>query len=225
MVNATSERQMLGQGLYDAVEVGRLLGHDAGWAVRWSTGSSTGAAVVMATFDRYFSFADLLALRVAAILRERRVSDRHLRRGVALLRQRSGHRNPLALQSVISSLATSGSSFLSNLGATDYEDIGQGGQGVFQEIIRIDLTRLEFGGDGEPTRWEPADGVVIDPAVQAGAPCVAGTRVPTSRVAQLLAVDGTEIDEIADDFDLTVEAVKLADQFERSLASGIGLAA
>jgi len=78
---------------------------------------------VSASFDRLFSFADLVTFTVARRVRDNRVSDRHLRKGVATLRATRG------------------------------------------------------------------DGVVIDPEVQAEAPCVEGTRIPTRVVAERAAVE------------------------------------
>lgn len=214
---------MLGQGLYDAAEVGWLLGHDPDWVVRWSTSSTAGPAVVAPSFGRMFSFVDLVSFRVGLIIRQQDVSDRHLRQGVETLRVRTGLVQPLASRDVISSLATSGRSFLSDFGTGEFEDIGRGGQQVFQEVIRVHLTHIVFDADGDPERWNPAAGVVIDPAIQAGAPCIAGTRVPTATVATLLRDE--EPDDVALDFNVSVDAVRLAEKFEQLLATGVGLAA
>ncbi len=214
---------MLGQGLYDAAEVARLLGHDPEWVVRWSTPSSAGPAIVEPTFERMFSFANLVSFRVGTMIRQRGVSDRHLRRGVETLRSRTLLGQPLAMKDVISSLATSGKSFLSNYSGEEFEDIGRGGQGVFQEVIRVHLTRIEFDTHGEPERWIPARGVVIDPTIQAGAPCIVGTRVPTATVAEMLRSEDPE--DVALDFNVTVAALDLANEFERLLADRVGIAA
>ena len=218
-----SATRMIGHGLYDAAEIAHLLGHDAEWVVRWSTGSQTGEPIVEPTFERMFSFADLVSFRVGLIIRQRSVSDRHLRQGVATLRTMAGLARPLASHDVIGSLATSGESFLSDLGTGEYEDIGRGGQRVFQEVIRVHLDRITFDAHGDPQRWGPADGVLLDPAIQAGAPCVAGTRVPTATIAALLG--DVDPDDVALDFNITVAAVRQAEGFERSLADGVGLAA
>ncbi len=214
---------MLGQGLYDAAEAGWLLGHDAEWVVRWSTSSSAGPAIITPTFSRMLSFADLVSFRVGLLIRQQGVSDRDLRRGAETLRSRTGLAKPLASRGVISSLATSGDSFLSDWETGEFEDIGRGGQGVFQEVIRVQLTRIEFDAAGGPERWKPAEGVLIDPAIQAGAPCIVGTRVLTATVAALLREEDAE--DVALDFNVTVEAVQLAQQFEQLLADGVGLAA
>jgi uncharacterized protein (DUF433 family) len=213
---------MLGRGLYDATEVARLLGHDIEWVVRWTTKSKQGKPVVSPSFERMFSFEDLVGLRVALRVRSCGVSDAHLRRGVETLREITGLENPLATRRVIGSLATSGHSFLSDLSG-EFEDIGQRRQRVFQEIVRVDITRVTFDDHGEARRWTPWRGVVLDPAIQAGAPCIAGTRVPTAVVAELAA--DADTDDLALDFNVSSEAVENAIAFEQSLSEGVGLAA
>jgi uncharacterized protein (DUF433 family)/DNA-binding transcriptional MerR regulator len=214
---------MMGNGLYDATEVALLCGLAPDQVVRWSTTTTHGDPAVSASFDRLFSFADLIALTVARQVRENGVSDRHLRKGVSALRSTLGIDNPLASEHVIERLATSGDSFLAQIVDDDYEDIGRGGQGTFQEVIKVHLKQIQFDGNGRPTRWTPIDGVSIDPAVQAGAPCIEGTRIPTRVVAERATVEPD--DDIAFDLDLELAAVEAAVRFEELLALGAGIPA
>ncbi len=212
---------MIGSGLYDASEVALLCGLAPERVVRWSTATTHGDPPIRAAFDRLFSFADLVAFTVARQVRENGVSDRHLRQGVAKLRSTTGAESPLSSADVIAQLATSGDSFLAQLVDDDYEDIGRGGQGTFQDVIKVHLKRIEFDVGGRPTRWSPVDGVAIDPAIQAGAPCIDGTRIPTVVVAARAAVEHDE--DIAFDLDLDVAAVEAAVRFEELLAQGAGI--
>ena len=211
---------MIGSGLYDATEVALLCGLAPDQVVRWSTATTHGEPPVSASFDRLFSFADLVAFTVARQVRNNGVSDRHLRNGVAALRSAWGIDNPLASEQVIDRLATSGDSFLAQID-DDYEDIGRGGQGTFQEVIKVHLKRIQFDGTGRPTRWTPIDGVSIDPEVQAGAPCLKGTRIPTRVVAERAAVEHD--DDVAFDLDLALSAIEAAVRFEELLALGAGI--
>lgn len=212
---------MIGSGLYDATEVALLCGLAPDQVVRWSTATTHGDPAVSASFDRLFSFADLVAFTVVRQVRDNGVSDRHLRKGVSTLRSTWSIDNPLASQNVIERLATSGDSFLAQVVDDDYEDIGRGGQGTFQEVIKVHLKRIQFDVTGRPTRWTPIDGVSIDPEVQAGAPCVKGTRIPTRVVAERAAVEPD--DDVAFDLDLELAAVEAAVRFEELLALGAGI--
>jgi uncharacterized protein (DUF433 family) len=140
--------------------------------------------------------------------------------GVSALRSTWSIDNPLASAQVIERLATSGDSFLAQI-VDDYEDIGRGGQGTFQEVVKVHLKRIHFDGTGQPTRWTPIDGVSIDPEVQAGAPCLEGTRIPTRVVAERAAVEHD--DDIAFDLDLELAAIEAAVRFEELLAQGAGI--
>ena len=176
------------RGVYDAAELAHLLGHDVDWVVRWSTPSGGRPAIVPPTFERAFSFTDLVSFRTAQLIRSMGVSDQALRTGLAVLRVQTQSQHPLASRAILQQLATSGASFLADVAGEGYEDIGRAGQ-VFQDAVRIYLAKIEFDPADEPTAWRPADGVRIDPRIQAGAPCVDGTRIPTATVATMLVDD------------------------------------
>ena len=63
----------------------------------------------------------------------------------------------------------------------------------------------------------------MDPRIQAGAPCVTGTRIPTRTVVELL--DGADPEDVALDLDISVEAVLAAERFQDMLGAGAGLPA
>ena len=71
--------------------------------------------------------------------------------------------------------------------------------------------------------WRPCPCVWINPEVQAGAPCVDGTRIPTSQITGLLGVDGDPADEdvyeVCDDYQITNEQVRAAFNYELDLAA------
>ena len=76
--------------------------------------------------------------------------------------------------------------------------------------------------DDRLLEWVLAPGVRLNPRIQAGAPCVDGTRIPTATVIGLL--DDSDPKDAAIDFDLPVEAVLAVADFERQLHTRVGLA-
>jgi uncharacterized protein (DUF433 family) len=215
--------RLLNQGFYELPEASILIGEPAERVARWARPSSSGlAALVPPSFERAFSFVDLVSLRLVAELKRRGVADADLRRGVAVLRKHFEVDQPLAHRRVLDLLATSGSALLADLG-DGWVDIGKGRQGVFETVVDLYLRHIHFGSNGLPERWQPADRVVLDPRVQAGSPCVVGTRVPTATIADLLA--SADAEDVALDFALDVADVLAAAEFERQLAQGSGLAA
>jgi len=211
------------QGVYDVVEASALLGISVERLVSWANPTVGGLeAIVRPTFDRAFSFIDLVSLRVAVELAGNGVTDRDLRTGIAQLRHHFETPRPLAQAPVIEALATSGSSFLADLGE-GYLDIGKGRQGVFQDVARLYLRHIQFGSDGQPNRWAPSDDVLLDPLIQAGAPCVTGTRIPTTTISESLLDDTVE--DVAHEFHLTIAQVRNAATFQQRLDAGYSLAA
>lgn len=215
---------LVNNGVYDASEVGHLLGgRHIEQIIRWSTPDAKGnPALVTPSHQRAFAFVDLVSLAVVAELYRRDVSEVELRRGLRFLEQEYGFSHPLAHKPVIDALATSGGSLLAKLDK-GWFDIGKGGQGAFEEIIRIYLKAVGYDDLGVAAIWRPSLCVVLDPRIQAGAPCVEGTRIPTATIVDLLLDDSAE--EIAEEYGLTVKEVNAAREFELRLSEGIGIAA
>ncbi len=122
------------------------------------------------------------------------------------------------------SLATVGAEFFAEVeSGVGWENVGQGGQLAFQAVVVPLLEPIEFNDEGMAAIWRPRAEVWINPAVQAGEPCVDGTRVPTGLIARLLPADDDkapsdeEITEVSDDYRLSVAQVRAALGFELSL--------
>jgi uncharacterized protein (DUF433 family) len=99
----------------------------------------------------------------------------------------------------------------------------RGGQGAFKEVVRLYLEKVSYDGLGVAHLWRPTPMVLIDPKVQAGTPCVEGTRVPTGTIADMASVDSPE--DVAEEMDLTLEQVEAAVDFEAGLLAGRSIAA
>jgi uncharacterized protein (DUF433 family) len=87
---------------------------------------------------------------------------------------------------------------------------------AFHPMVEPVIRPLDYGDDGMACRWRPAIGVTLEPGVQAGAPCVAGTRVPTGVIAASLRA-GEPADDVAFHLDLTLDQVEAARRFEAAL--------
>ncbi len=68
------------------------------------------------------------------------------------------------------------------------------------------------------TIWRPHTCVWINPEVQAGTPCVDGTRIPTGTLADLHDA-GLEFEDLSDDYQLSIGQVRAAIGYEDSLAA------
>jgi uncharacterized protein (DUF433 family) len=110
-------------------------------------------------------------------------------------------------------LATVGGAFFREF-AAEWIDVGKSGQQAFQTVIEDHVRPIEFGPDDLAAIWRPAVGVWINPRVQAGSPCVDGTRVPTAVLAALVADD--DPNDLAADFELDISQVQAALKFEKA---------
>ncbi len=209
----------LGRGIYDVAEVARLLGRSRYKVEGWTRSGPGAKPLLIGELAGLFSFWDLMTLRVIARLLDQGVNRAQIRTGAEYLAKRLGTNRPFAHES----LAKMGASFFAEIEtALGWENVGQGGQLSFQSVVVPLLDLIEFNDDGMAAIWRPREGVWINPAVQAGEPCVDGTRVPTELIARLLAADEDEspsdddLAAVSGDYRITVEQVRAALEFEKN---------
>lgn len=210
----------LHRGIYDVTEVARLIKVTPDTVSRWTTPTRHGKqALVTPSLGWAFSFHDLVSLRVVGELRRRNVKADDIRAGIKYLKRQLGTNRPLAHKR----LATVGVAFFANLAEvvsapTDWVNVGRGGQAAFREIIEPALRPIDYDEELMASRWRPAKRVWIDPQVQAGAPCIADTRIPTAAVAGLVHA-GDDREDVAADLEISIENVDAAVDFEDRLAA------
>ena len=208
----------LGRGIYDVAEVARLLRRGRSQIEGWTRDSRHRPPLLIGELGTFFSFWDLISLRVVAELITRLVPRAQIANGARHLAARLGTDRPFAHEH----LATVGSGFFAEIDGT-WEDAGLSGQQAFSHMVEPLLRPIVFNDDHMAAIWRPAEGVWVNPAVQAGAPCIDGTRVPTRLVASLArAPDEREsghLADVCDDYRLTSEQVQQAVDYEQQLAA------
>ena len=207
----------LGRGIYDIQEVARLIQSGRSRVEGWTRPHRDKPPLLSGELDGLFSFWDLLSLRVIAELVRRRVPRHHIARGAEHLAKTLSTNRPFAHRD----LATVGVGFFAKI-ANDWEDAGLQGQLAFQNVIDPLLEPITFNDTNMASIWRPHEGVWINPAVQAGTPCVDGTRVPTHQLASLLGLDELDAEDLADvcdDYRLTADQIRAAILYELALAA------
>ena len=207
----------LGRGIYDINEVARLLSSGRALVEGWTRPDEDKPPLLTGELAGLFSFCDLLSLRVITELAKRRVPRDHIARGAKHLAEVLGTDRPLAHKG----LATVGAGFFADV-AGDWQDAGMGGQLAFQHMVKPLLKPITFNDSNMASIWRPHPGVWINPAVQAGTPCVEGTRVPTHLLASVLdpgEPDEWDLIEVCDDYRLTAQQVRAALDHELALAA------
>lgn len=207
----------LGRGIYDIAEVSRLIRKTRGRVEGWTRPRSGSPPLLTGELAGLFSFWDLISLRVIGELIDRGVPRDAIATGAEHLARRLDTDRPFAHKK----LATVGAGFFADI--TDgWEDAGLGGQLAFQSTIEPLLEPITFNEASMAMIWRPGSCVWINPEVQAGAPCVDGTRIPTAQIAGLLDIDGLvggSVDMVCDDYKITVEQMQAALDYELSLAA------
>ncbi len=207
----------LGKGIYDICEVARLLCRGRAMVEGWTRARAGALPLLTGELGGLFSFWDLVSLRVVAELRRRGVPRDHIARGAKHLEMTLETDRPFAHEA----LATVGTGFFADV-AGEWEDAGQGGQLAFQATVEPLLKPITFNDDKMASIWRPHERVWINPEVQAGTPCVDGTRVPTRLLASLLnpeQPDESAFKAVCDDYRLTERQVRSALDYEVAIAA------
>ena len=202
--HSATEPLLLGAGIYDLTEAARLVGRAADTIARWVGGTG---ALHRVRDAKILNFLDLISLLVISGLVRRRVPKPEIREGGKLLSRQLNTAYPFAHKDI----ATASAAWFGQFG--DWGDVGEGGQLAFQDAIREYLKSISYGGDGLASDWRPRPRILVNPAIQAGAPCIEGTRVPTLMIAGL-AETLEEYPQIAGDYRLTIEDVQAAVEYE-----------
>lgn len=203
-VDASSK--LLGKGIYDVVDAARMIRRDPYTVVRWVLGERP---LHVAPQLPLLCFLDVISLYVISELRRNGVSFREIRRGSEYLTRKLNTSYPFAHKR----LATAGEAFLAEI--EEWLDVGKHGQHAFQITIQDVLQPIDYGGEELATIWRPAEGVWVNPLVQAGAPCIDGTRVPTRLIADLTTAGENPMD-LAEDFALNVSQINDAVAYEEA---------
>jgi uncharacterized protein (DUF433 family) len=209
-----------GTGLFDFLETARLLGVTEQTVVRVCLGDGELAPLIPATNGWALSFGDLVAASVVVTLRKRDVSYSTLHHLKGVLADQLSISQPFIHKAAIDRLGSAGADLLADLGS-GWESIPSH-QLTLRGPLEVYLQRIEFGHDGVARRWVPFDFVLLDPEIQSGSPCVAGTWFETLEVFDL-SVQGYSCSEIARDFAVERAGIECAVRFEQFLAEHVGI--
>jgi uncharacterized protein (DUF433 family) len=216
-----AERAANAKGAYDVLEAARLLGIGPRTLASWARPSASGLPpVVEPSLGWAYSFHDLVTLAMAAVLRQRGVQISGVRKAHHYLQGSTGLERPFASEEIVKGLATAWGSVIT---AEDGVDMTKHGQMVLLGVVEEYLVPLSYDDARLARLWRPESHVLLDPAIQVGQPCVAGSRVTTATVAGRYG-QGENLREICDDLDLTLTEARSCLKFEDRLTKGQGLA-
>lgn len=175
---------------------------------------------IAGTESKLLSFENLTESFVLSVLRRRySLSLQRVRWAIEQIEKRLGVDHPLAKRV----LYTDGREILiKEFG--NLVNLTRHGQMEMEALVSVYLHRIHWADDGRPgalfpivdeeASAEARERVEISPRVQFGRPCLAGTRIPTSMVAQRVKA-GDAAAEVAADLGLELDDVEAALRFEQ----------
>ena len=164
----------------------------------------------------FINFDGLISMRVISALRASGVSWPAIRKAEQWLKEHTGAEKPFAS----AALWQGGGDIFSELDArlVNPSRAGQGAFDILREHI-IPVGNLRYGSEGDaPEWWEPIKHVWLNPKIQFGSPCVAGTRIPTATLHEYVTAGETRR-SILDDYEITDAQLKAALDWESRLTA------
>lgn len=222
-------REVSTLGAYTFADAARYVRAPVATVRAWFLGTNTGWGQFQPVLQmddsrrRMLSFRNLVELHVLNSIRKRhRVTLYRVRIAIEILSAVWESKHPLAEQDILTDgyeLFARVSGLLTNV--SDYEK-----QTILDEVLRAALQRIErhpAGGarklfpfpTAEIESAEPRT-IEINPSVQFGRPCLAGTGIPTEILYQRLR-GGDEVDVLARDYEMPSEEIREAIRFEQDL--------
>lgn len=224
MATAVRERPRLEPfaGIYTAPEAAGIISVtmpgaesiniDAGKVRRWiRTGVADPGWRGAPAGNVLIDFEDLVSMRVIAALRAAGVTWPAIREAEEWLRDHTGALKPFATATLWHGAGDVYSEWADRLIAASRQ-----GQAAF-EMLRayiIPVHGLVFDDETERAKWwQPQEEIRLNPKIQFGSPCIAGTRVPTSAVYGSVA-GGDSVESMPDDYGITMKQVEAALDWE-----------
>ena len=212
-------------GIYDVPEAARYLEAAFGETVVYSISSTKlirwirrGVAspdlVGVSGSELLIAFEDLVSMRVIAALRATGVGWKNIDAADKWLRVKTGSQSPFATEYLWTGQGQIFVDWTRRLISASRH--GQLALGMLRDYL-IPIHGLVFSEDTHlATSWEPIRGIVLEPQVQFGTPCLKDTRIPARTIAGMI-LAGDSIEWVVDTYDISRDEVKAACDWESRL--------
>jgi uncharacterized protein (DUF433 family) len=215
--DSETARQALGAGFYGLADLRVFLAFsgqppDAERALPWLTRALNPVTHRSKSAD--YSFSDLVSLFVVRELRRKGVRASDIRTAEYYLRKKWKTDRPF----VSDEIQTDGRRVFieDEVIPGQIESADLEGQQVMREMVKDWLSYVHYH-EGTAAYWTPMKKILVDPRVQFGEPVIAGTRIPTSAVADIARLAGPE--DAADQLGVDLSGARAAISFETKLAA------
>jgi uncharacterized protein (DUF433 family) len=212
--------------VYSYGEAASLTGLKKARVREWFTArpSTKSGAIFRSDFDGetsqpVISFLDLVDVFIAGQLRDQGIPLQTLRRIYGTLQQDLNAEHAFGRRELL----TDGKDvFYAGLDSEGRKEVVNvlSRQKAFPRIILPFLRTLDFDNSSLlATRWNIANGVVLNPAICFGQPIVEEKGIPTEIIARAVRANRNDRRSVADWYGMTIEQVHAACRFEQSRAA------
>ena len=213
------------RGVYDLPETARYLraarygdemySASSAKLIRWiRRGVASAELATLPGKELLIGFEDLISIRVVAALRAAGVGWREIDRTEEWLRKETEHPRPFATEYLWTGQGQIYVDWTQQLISASRS--GQLALGMLKDFL-IPIHGLEFSETTHlATSWEPVDGVVLQPQIQFGTPCVKDTRIPTRSIFGMVEA-GDSIEFVARAYGISEEEARGAYDWEYRL--------
>ena len=218
MSSRTAERSntpaVLGVGLYTIPEAAQLLDRHFNTVRSWVQKGLAPAPVHRAFGETtILSFYDLISLMVVRRLRDEGVELHSIRAAEVYLRTEWRFPRPFATEHIL----TDGRGVFVALEKGGYTSADRHGQEALAAVIRDLLHDVTYDAHTRLADcWKPRGDISLRPDIQFGQPCIVGTRLTTSTIAELVRA-GDPLDFVAETYSVPVSKIRAAVAFEQEL--------
>ena len=214
-------------GIYDVPEVARYLKAAAygevaypvssAKLIRWIRhGLASQELAELPGAELLIDFEDLVSLRVIAALRSTGVRWIEIHCTEQWLREQTGAQRPFATEYLWAGQGQVFAEWTDRLLSASRH--GQLALEMLRQYL-IPIHGLVFNLSSHvATSWEPMDGILLEPLVQFGAPCLKGTRIPTRTISGMIEA-GDSMYWVMEAYGLSRSEVQVACDWEYRLQS------
>jgi uncharacterized protein (DUF433 family)/DNA-binding transcriptional MerR regulator len=161
------------------------------------------------------TFQDLISMRIIAALRAAGVSWRKIYVAERWLREQTRQPRPFATELLWTERSDVFAEFQRQLIAASRH--GQLAMDLLRTYL-IPVRGLTFGRDQVVRTWEPQKGILLDPLIQFGAPCIRGTRIPARAVWGMVRA-GDSVEFVRRSYGIAEDELEAAISWEDALAA------
>ncbi len=210
------------QGIYDVPEVARyikatidpdvLISVDSSKLIRWiRRGVASRDLVGIPGRELLIGFEDLVSMRIVTALRAVGVRWPEIDRAEKWLRNETGQERPFATEYLWTGQGHIFVDWTERL--IKASEHGQMALDILKDYL-IPVHGLIFSEKTHvATSWEPIQGIILEPLIQFGSPCVKGTRIPARTIAGMIEA-GDSLEFVANSYGLSDEEVEAACEWE-----------